>query len=262
MKKQRQQLQHIVRSLGLMPAVEWYRQRRSAYRNRVSNAQFQRNRPDFPTPPPALAFDAYGNVDWQYYHDTGQATARTLADMLQRHSHAPAAILEWGCGPGRIIRHLPALWTSARIVGTDYNPQTIAWLRQALPHIEAHQNALTPPLPFGDGAFDFVYAFSVFTHLSESNCLAWMAELRRVMIPDALLYFTTNSQHAADYLLPHERAAYDRDGIVYRGGVEEGKKMATSWMHPDWVQTKMLQDCHILEHLRVGPYQTGWLVRR
>lgn len=262
MKKHRQILQHIVRSAGLMPLVERYRCNQSARRNQASNAQFQSNHPDFPTPPPTLAFDAYGNVDWQYYHDTGQATARTLADMLQRHKHTPSAVLEWGCGPGRIIRHLPTLLPSARIVGTDYNPQTIAWLRQALPGIEVHQNGLTPPLPLGDNVFDFAYAFSVFTHLSESNCIAWMAELQRVTMPGALLYFTTNSQHAVEYLLPHERAAYERDGIIYRGGVEEGKKMATSWMHPDWIKAKLLQDMRILEQSQAGPYQTGWLVMR
>ena len=54
-------------------------------------------------------------------------------------------------------------------------------------------NSSTPHLPFADGFFDVVTAFSVFTHI---NLLedAWLLELRRITKPNGLLYLTIQNE--------------------------------------------------------------------
>ena len=100
------------------------------------------------------------------------------------------AILDFGCGCGRIIRNFRDL-EGPRLFGTDYNPKLANWCRSNLPFAEFGVNGLAPPLKYEDGSFDFIYAFSVFTHLSEKLQTEWLAELNRVMSPGGYLLFTT-----------------------------------------------------------------------
>ena len=45
------------------------------------------------------------------------------------------------------------------------------------------QSAVEPPLRFADGSFDIVYAYSVFSHLSERVQLRWVEEFARILRP-------------------------------------------------------------------------------
>ena len=57
-----------------------------------------------------------------------------------------------------------------------------------MPRSTFEANNALPPLLFPDCAFDLVFAISVFTHLDEQYQLAWLAELRRVAQPGAILF--------------------------------------------------------------------------
>jgi SAM-dependent methyltransferase len=96
------------------------------------------------------------------------------------------AILDFGCGCGRTIRHWKEL-DKPKIYGCDYNPAPIDWCRQNLPFGEFVNNDVGPPLPFPDESFDFAYALSVFTHLMPDLQSPWIGELRRVMKPGGVL---------------------------------------------------------------------------
>jgi SAM-dependent methyltransferase len=48
-----------------------------------------------------------------------------------------------------------------------------------------------PPTQIPDNAFDVIYAYSVFSHLSEAAHLAWLAEFRRILKPGGLVIATT-----------------------------------------------------------------------
>ncbi len=162
------------------------------------NRRFRLAHPDFPVPPASLAFDAYNTIDWQAYRDVGLEQAQVFAGLIALG--APAGrlrILEWGCGPGRLIRHMARLLAPrvASLAGADYNPHSIAWCRANLPGIAFFDNGLMPPLPAEPGSFDVVYCFSVLTHLSVAVQTAWIAELRRVLAPGGLLICTTHGEH-------------------------------------------------------------------
>lgn len=256
------------RSLGLLPAFDRMAFLRKRARAARGNRAFRARHPDFAVPPAALAFDAYNQVDWADYHALGIRHASLFAQLI--HQHRPDgrdfSVLEWGCGPGRLIRHMPDLLAdrSARIVGTDYNPATIAWCEANLPGIAFALNGLAPPLPFPDDSFDAAYTFSVFTHLSRDMHEAWAAELLRVLKPDGLLIATTHGDHYR-YLLTGrgERAAYDRSELVTQQRFEEGKKWFFAIHPPAYVRAMLLRDFERVEQVRpdaeAGMTQDVWI---
>jgi SAM-dependent methyltransferase len=109
-------------------------------------------------------------------------------------------------------------------------------------------NGLRPPLPFASQEFDFVYAVSVFTHLSEATSRRWVEELRRVTSAGGILLATTNGDAAKSMLLPAERRLYDSLGIIERDRFEEGKKMFLAFHSPDYVRSRLFAGWEVLEY--------------
>lgn len=251
------QILSATRALGLLPVFDRVSYLRRTAGKARDNRAFRAAHPDFAVPPADLAFDAYNKVDWADYHDIGREHARVFADLVRRHVPASSrlSILEWGCGPGRLIRHLPDLLAdrAPRLNGTDYNPATIAWCAANLPGIDFALNGLAPPLPFPDGAFDAVYNFSVFTHLSADMHEAWAMELRRVLRPGGLLIATTHGDHYR-YLLAQraEREAYDRGEIVTQAQYQEGKKWYFAVHPPAYVRNRLLARFERVERVQPG----------
>lgn len=263
-----QRVQHYLRRFGLLNLVEQIRYRVTVFRTKKENRAFRTLHPEFAVPPNHLAYDAYTTPHHGFYYNTGISTAEGIADIIKKHIGQPETIrvLEWGCGPGRSVRHLPdVLGASAEVFGTDYNPETIAWCSKHIPNVRFALNGLMPPLPFEGEFFDLVYAISVFTHLSEEACRAWMEEVSRVLKTGGIAFFSTHGGGDEKFLLPHEQKDYIEKGIAVRGSVEEGKKMFGAWHHPDYVKDVMLAKYEVLEHLTPGPAGAGqdfWIARK
>jgi SAM-dependent methyltransferase len=232
------------------------------------NVRFHARQPGFPFPPARLAFDAYGHVDHRIYFETGERDARMIADIVNRDVPGERVrVCEWGCGPGRVIRHLHKALRhrTVEIFGTDYNDTTIESCRANLPQITFRRNELSPPLPFGDGILDCVYALSVFTHLSEAKHFEWMRELHRVLRPGGILILTTHSDAAADRLLPAESEAYAAGKLVVRGDIKEGKKWYLAYQPPAFVRNELLKDWEVLSHAPAQFFratQDVWVARK
>lgn len=109
---------------------------------------------------------------------------------------AGTRVLDFGCGPGRVLRWLPREvdgW------GVDLDADRIAWCQEALsPPFRFATCGTNPHLPFEDRRFDLVYAGSVFTHLSELAD-AWLLELLRVTEPGGLLYLTIHDRASIEF---------------------------------------------------------------
>jgi SAM-dependent methyltransferase len=222
------------------------------FRRRRLNRRFLTEHPGFAVPPAALAYDAYNHVNWQEYHDSGILHARLIADLIREHLAAdPLRICEWGCGPGRVIRHLRGALAdrTVELFGADYNPASVAWCQTHLTGAEFRHNGLDPPLPFGAGAMDVLYAISVFTHLSAEGHCRWIEEVFRVIRPSGIVIFTTHGDACLDRLLPHEQEQYRAGNLVVRGGVEEGSKCFVAYHPPAYVRERLLQGADVVAHL-------------
>lgn len=103
-------------------------------------------------------------------------------------------VLDFGCGAGRAVRHLPGMAPDAEVWGSDIDPACIAWDREHLgPAISFVVNGHEPPLPFESEKFDLVYAVSVFTHIDQ-HWASWLVELHRVLAPGGFLVATIMSE--------------------------------------------------------------------
>ena len=103
------------------------------------------------------------------------------------------SILEFGCGFGRLTRYFFALAPEARISGCDISAKDILWCRKQHPQGRFLINQAKPPTPFTDEEFDFIYSYSVFTHLSEKNHLDWLKDLSRILKSGGIMLHTLHS---------------------------------------------------------------------
>jgi SAM-dependent methyltransferase len=249
----RVKMQTFLRNFGLLSFTEKIRYYWKLLLLRKKNRIFKKNFPGFILPPSDLAFDAYSAPDWFFYKKSGDGTAEFLKGLTQTYftDESPlTSIYEWGCGPARVLRHLPPLLgSSVNVYGSDYNPETIKWCQNNLSDINFTLNGLNPPLPYSENFFDFIYSISVFTHLSEDTGLKWATELYRVLKPNGILLITTSGNNAyANELLDKERKDYEKEGVVVRGKYAEGKKMYLARHSPKYVREKLLSQYEIIKH--------------
>jgi SAM-dependent methyltransferase len=186
-----------------------------------------------PLPPPILRVRVTGTADRDEFVAQSSRAADTVRDVVRlagREFEALDAVLDFGCGCGRVMRK----WANVpgpSFFGSDYNSDLIKWCRQNLPYARFEVNRLAPPLPFAADQFDLVYAFSVFTHLTELLQHEWMAELRRIVRPRGLLVFSTRGAAWAWKLTPDERSRYERGDLVVRYGDVAGTNLCAAF-HP------------------------------
>lgn len=234
------------------------------------NAAFLRSHPNEPWPPLDLMVDAHAHADYQRYFESGLEHARIFADLFRKHFDfdraAPVQIYEWGCGPGRILRHLHTFFdrSTVSIRASDYNPRSVAWCQAHFPDIGVFLNGVTPPLSLPAASIDIAYCRSVFTHLTDELCRAWMAELVRIIRPGGLVAFTTGGRHFAYRFHASEQEAYRRGEPVYREWDDVGRRDCFAWHPPQYVRRVLLSGLAELEHVP-GPsrdqIQDVWLAR-
>jgi SAM-dependent methyltransferase len=155
------------------------------------------------------------------------------------------AILDFGCGCGRVARHWAGL-ESTEIHGCDYNPRLVEWCRRNLPFVDARTNELEPPTPYQDMRFNLIYAISILTHLTEPVARRWLAEWRRILRPGGVLLFSTHGDSYREALGTRLRERYDAGEMVVVSPRIEGTN-ACSAHHPyDFVTERLLDGFELL----------------
>jgi SAM-dependent methyltransferase len=138
---------------------------------------------------------------------------------LLGHGMEDRTILDFGCGYGRIIRLMYYYSSPARIWGLDPWEKSIELCRAdgVLGQL-AVSDYLPTALPVGDVSFDLIYAFSVFTHLSERAATLALTTLRRYVARGGLFVITIRPKEYWDVLDPEvaARSHIDRDELVAR----------------------------------------------
>lgn len=238
----------------------------------IDNWRFLRENPQFIPVPKKLSADAYNHKSHRIYMEQGLSFARLIYGWMDELEicRDNMRILEWGCGPGRIIRHMPSLLQGYKpeIYASDYNSETISWCNKGIPEVSFHLNGLEPPLVFEDDFFDFVFVVSVFTHLSEKLHFAWLKELLRVTKPGGSIMFTTHGKMFVDKLSPEELELFNSGLIVERHGDNEGKKNFAAFHNKEYVRNVLLKDLEVLRHIEgdslehAGMIQDVWFVKK
>ena len=152
-----------------------------------------------PLPPPRLRHRVHGSIDAATYLEVGRRSWACLVDLLRetgRDPEALSAILDFGCGSGRVIRQIPVHDRPDRTVwGVDVDPAAIRWCSRNLGGYHFATVPDRPPTALADDQFDFIFAISVFSHLDEQRQFAWLAELQRLLRPGGIVVASVHGEY-------------------------------------------------------------------
>lgn len=111
-----------------------------------------------------------------------------------------ANILDFGCGWGRLIRLMYKFCPPEKIYGCDPWTQSIdVCLENRVVANLALSDYLPEKLPFPGVKFDFIYSFSVFTHLSERACNQALRACRKSISREGIMAITVRPKSYWDY---------------------------------------------------------------
>jgi SAM-dependent methyltransferase len=194
-----------------------------------------------------------------YYADLVVDSLRLAGLELQ----AGMAGLDFGCSSGRVVRVLAAAFPEVDWHACDPIPDAIEWARDHLPGIAFERSPEYPPLPYGDGQFDFAIAISIWSHFSEGAALDWLREMRRVVRAGGRLLLTTHGEQTISHTHREGVRSVEQLSAVQEALFEHGFWYAaefgeagdhgvanpdwgTAFLSPEWVLTKLTPEWHVV----------------
>lgn len=253
------QISNTLRKLRLIYFLDRVRFYIEKFKNREANRKFKKEHPNVPLPPDYLIYESF-QINYSKYYINSHDTAQWVAGHLREHLELKdKKILDWGCGPGRVIRHLPeVVGNGCTYFGTDYNEKSIEWCSKNLPGILFNKNTLEAKLPYKNDFFDAIYGISIFTHLSEQLHFDWIKELTRVLKPGGIMFLTSQGDNFKVKLTKSELEKYNAGELVVRGNVKEGHRTYSAF-HPAPFMRRLFENLEILEHVESTARDKSWL---
>jgi 2-polyprenyl-3-methyl-5-hydroxy-6-metoxy-1,4-benzoquinol methylase len=208
-----------------------------------------------PIPPLKLIVLVAGHSDISAFLKGGEIIAQSILDILQKNGvdiNDFQAILDFGCGCGRVTRWWHSLKNPA-IFGTDYNQKSIRWCKQHLAFAQFDTNRLSPPLIYDHDRFDFIYAISVFTHLSEPLQTLWINELSRTLKPGGYLLITVHGEQYLDALTQSEQEKFAAGQLVVKDGEVAGTNMCSAHHPEEYIRKELASGFEIVDFIPGSP---------
>ena len=189
-----------------------------------------------PPPNPFLRFKIGGTPSLSKFLETGRKCCQSLVEAMQKTerplcSPDMANVLDFGCGCARTLCWVADQFPEKNYYGTDVDAEMIAWCRKNVHFAKFSLNNPLPPSPYRSRMFDLIYAISVFTHLDEPTQLRWLAEFRRLLRPEGMLFLTVHGEAVWSNL-----PVWQKDEIRRRGVLTTYSSKLRGFF-PDWYQT-------------------------
>jgi ubiquinone/menaquinone biosynthesis C-methylase UbiE len=262
----KQNLIAIARSIGLIKLVDIGLFNYSKLKNYSRNKAFKKDNASIVLPPDYMMYESF-QVNYNSYYFDSIKSAQGIIELARPYvDFKKASVLDWGCGPGRIVRHLPAIVPDSKIYGSDYNGTSINWCKSNIEGVHFVKNELAPPLAFSDSQFNYIYGISIFTHLSEEMHNKWIDELHRVLAKGGVLMLTTHGDSFLKKLTKKEMASYANGELTIRGNTVEGHRSYVAF-HPEPYFRKLVSKFKILAFSpgdinALKPQQDVWVLRK
>lgn len=130
------------------------------------------------------------------------AAYKLFKDILFKNSKdisKCSAVLDFGCGWGRIIRFFLKDIDGSGLWGIDCYKEMIELCKTQNLRCNFEATDPMPPTRFAPDTFDMIYLYSVFSHLSEEAHLAWLSEFKRILRPGGVIIATTRPRSFIHY---------------------------------------------------------------
>lgn len=129
------------------------------------------------------------------------------------------AVLDFGCGVGRVSVPLSEKIRISQFLGTDIVQDLVDYAAEKSPPHFDYKMHRELSIPTSDDVFDIAYAFSVFTHLLQTECYKYLVDIQRVLKPGgtlvaSFLEFAKNSHwevFQASFNAPHLNIFIERN---------------------------------------------------
>jgi ubiquinone/menaquinone biosynthesis C-methylase UbiE len=222
----------------------------------LKNQKFRKNNPTIALPSDEWLFETF-QLDYQKYFDDGNLAAKEIlnwtADFLPLEL---PAILDWGCGTGRVIQHIHQYNPYALLYGADINNKMIAWNHQYIKDVHFSSITLNTPTAYPANYFDLVYGISVFTHLPLKLQTEWLDELKRIIKQAGILLVTTHGSYFNSQLLRNEKKRLAENGFVEKAyhlnnQIQSGDRNYTMYVSEDYFK-KIIES-----HFDIKAYYDG-----
>jgi ubiquinone/menaquinone biosynthesis C-methylase UbiE len=207
-------------------------------------------------------------LNYRKYIEDGELTAKEILTSVKDYIPDAPLILDWGCGPSRITRHLQKNAQEANIYACDPNIETILWNQKNIPNIRFEVQEKYPPLPFQDTYFDLVIGFSVLTHIPNQDQRKWLHEIHRILKPNGVAWLTTHGHYFIKQLSQKEKQEIETTGVYNTHYHQPGHRMMSTYHLPEKWKIVLEEKFEILEYWDGETYpnkagkQDLWILRK
>ena len=231
------------------------------YADRETGAAFREDQnyyfPDEADPPPlpgpARRKRVAGSEEAGTFVLVGYSTYRKIDSLLRSRSGQGlgeiGAVLDWGCGCGRLARYILSPGDGSpgggRLTGVDIDADNIGWCQESLAGGSFHTVPLHPPTDLPRDAFDLILGISVFTHLREREQIEWLYELSRLVKPGGLVLVTVLGETAVcrarcrpgdiEHLFGEGYVVVE-DNTDLKGVIEDESYYVNTYISPDYLR--------------------------
>jgi len=180
--------------------VKWFKTVLASQHSEGLLSPFGDRLPGFPTETmqrntTGLAGDDALKQAFAFYDDVVEGVSRYNKGIT-----ADWEVMDFGIGWARVARFFLGQVPASHVHGIDVDPEFIELTRGLFPGGDFHVCEPFPPTAFKAESLDLISAYSVFSHLSEASCVAWIEEFCRILKPGGFVAFTTRDPSFFGYL--------------------------------------------------------------
>ncbi len=221
-------IKNIVQHTGLSLALSEIYFQAQRTKHLLKNLHFKKQHPNLAIPTDRYLFETF-QVNYALYFSDGKLAAKEMLEWSSAYlNNEPLHMLDWGCGVGRIIQHIPKILPKAICYGADINQQRIKWCRNNINDvlfdcIEDEQ------LPYPSDLFDLVFGISVFTHIHGNEQSFWLKELQRITKPGGVIIVSTHGSFFEKNMNAAELTTYHSKGWQSNQYHEKGHRLLSTY---------------------------------